>query len=222
MSAYQYESIEVLVYWRERILAAHTYNGHVVLGENLRLPGLSGKNLLVRRGSYFGLNVGPGTTAISRTAKGSRSLDSGLHVLESDETVRLSLPNNLLSLECRRIARPPQATTSPAIDWSASEVAGGVLALAVTLLLAGYSALVKTPLLLREEMQDVEKIAKVKFQFHEPQSSKAVDVAEVSAAPVSKPPASTKTQRAKASRAKIQPPLRRHPLELRHPKTICL
>lgn len=154
MHPYQSEAVEVLVLWGERVLSAHTHSRPeaLYLGRetgDLHLPSLRGRRPLLHMGTLPRVVVGPGEE----------------RVLETGKVLRFPLPEPELSLQIRRIPRPPQAEGEELVDFGAVETAGVLLALAVTLFLAGYMALFGPAPLLRGEAREEKAISKVRILF---------------------------------------------------------
>lgn len=130
--------------WQDRILSVFGFQrfGKVSIGGDGRadilVPGLpAGQFDLVEMGTVTKLRLAAGMRAELGRVGDMRPIDSSLRevFLAKDQTARVSLPGDLLSIVVRHAPPSPRALAGPVIGLASDEFAGVILAFAIPIAL---------------------------------------------------------------------------------------
>lgn len=190
--------VEVLVAWKERIIAARNFNekGVITIGADptcdlvVPLFGSGSKFPLVKIQSLATVCITPdmagelirdqGPIAFQDLAKQNRLRNAG-NFLELDvpqgEMVRISFQGGLLSVFIRYVSDTPKPMVAPLLDLTASEVTGVILAFVVSAIFGLYM-MIYAPADLADEARIEEPIRKAIVTFKAPIKKEIVQVEE--------------------------------------------
>lgn len=180
--------VEVIVTWRERVIAARHFNesGEVTLGADptsdliVPLLGAGTKIPLVRIGSLATIRISPDMTGEliqDKGAQGFKELGATQRLrqmgamyeldLQQGEMVRLGIQGNLISIYVRYVPETPKPLIAPVMDMTASEATGIILAVVVAAIWSLYMA-IYSPKSLEDEALLEEPIRKATVIFKMP------------------------------------------------------
>ncbi|MCB0385879.1 MAG: FHA domain-containing protein, partial [Bdellovibrionales bacterium] len=196
--------VEVIVAWKERILASHHFNekGMVKIGSGpnneivLPILGPTVSHTLVRIDSLATVCVTgemsgeliseSGVKNFGELTRGNRLVKNAVGYeigLAQGEMLRIGIQNDLVNIYIRYVPEAPKPLVAPLLDLSASEVTGVILATVVALIFGLYM-MVYAPKKLDDEALLEEPLRKAIVTFNPPKPTPEEKVVEPKVEPV--------------------------------------